>query len=126
MHGPRRPPVDEWTQEYVSMSELFMSAVIEKKAFRTLAADGDKNDVIATLVRAIHEAGRLDEAHVNEVIDGALERESIGSTGIGHAIAIPHCRTERTDEIVCAVGVCPDGIDFDSLDGEPVQASSCC
>lgn len=47
-----------------------------------------------------------------------LTREQSMSTGMQHGIAIPHCRTDAVDHLVCAVGLKRDGIDFGSLDGE--------
>ena len=67
-------------------------------------------------------AKKINPENADETIEGALAREAIGSTGIGHGIAIPHCRTPLVGEIVCAFGSCPDGLDFDSLDGEPVHS----
>jgi mannitol/fructose-specific phosphotransferase system IIA component (Ntr-type) len=48
-----------------------------------------------------------------------LEREDKGSTGIGEGIAIPHARTAGVSELVGALGVSAQGIDFDSTDGKP-------
>jgi mannitol/fructose-specific phosphotransferase system IIA component (Ntr-type) len=56
------------------------------------------------------------------VVEVTLAREAIGSTGIGHGIAIPHCRTPLVKKICCAYGRSVAGVDFDSLDGEPVHS----
>lgn len=50
-----------------------------------------------------------------------LEREEIGSTGIGRGIAIPHAKTEYAKNLTIAFGISKDKIDFDSLDGEGVR-----
>ncbi len=51
---------------------------------------------------------------------GALwAREHSMSTGMQYGIAIPHARTDTVDRLVCAVGLKPRGIDFDSMDGRP-------
>jgi len=52
--------------------------------------------------------------------EAILEREKTMSTGIGLGIAIPHARIASVTEFVIAFGKCPDGIDYDSLDGKPV------
>ena len=50
-----------------------------------------------------------------------LERESVGTTGIGMGVAIPHARTNSVKEIVLAIGVLKNPVDFNSLDGEKVK-----
>jgi len=104
------------------MAECFMSEVLVKTGPVELMGDSDKREIIETLVRVLVDAGRIAEKDVDQVVSGAMEREAIGSTGIGHGIAIPHCRTGIVDEIVCAYGRSEEGVDFDSLDGEPVHS----
>jgi PTS system fructose-specific IIA component/PTS system nitrogen regulatory IIA component len=99
-----------------------MSQVIVVKAFTHLPNDADKRVVISSLVQALAGARKIAPEHVDVIVDGAMNREAIGSTGIGHGIAIPHCRTNLVKEIVCAYGTSENGIDFDSLDGEPVHS----
>lgn len=50
-----------------------------------------------------------------------MEREKVGSTGIGMGIAIPHARSEAIKKIVVAIGLLKTPVDFNSLDGEPVK-----
>lgn len=104
------------------MSFPRMSQVIVAKAFTMLPEGADKRTVIATLITSLVRARKLNAENADEAIEGALAREAIGSTGIGHGIAIPHCRTPLIKSIVCAYGVSTAGIDFDSLDGEPVHS----
>ncbi len=99
-----------------------MSQVIVAKAFTKLPDDADKRVVISALVQALATARKISQEHVDTIVEGAMTRESIGSTGIGHGIAIPHCRTTLAKDIVCAYGTSEQGIDFDSLDGEPVHS----
>jgi fructose-specific phosphotransferase system IIA component len=49
------------------------------------------------------------------------QRETLGSTGIGKGIAIPHGRTTATTDVVIAFGKSGKGIDFDAIDGKPVH-----
>lgn len=97
-----------------------MSEVIVEKAFIELPDDSDKRTVITTLARSLATSRRIKVAEADEVVEGAMAREAIGSTGIGHGIAIPHCRTGLVKRICCAYGRSRTGVDFDSLDGEPV------
>lgn len=104
------------------MTTSRMSQVIVAKAFTRLPDDIDKREVITTLAQSLAMAKKISADKVGEIVEGALAREAIGSTGIGHGIAIPHCRTNLVKEIVCAYGSSGSGIDFDSLDGEPVHS----
>lgn len=99
-----------------------MSQVVVAKAFTQIPAEADKRTVITTLIQSLVANKKLAADKVAETVEGAMAREAIGSTGIGHGIAIPHCRTPLVSDIVCAFGTSADGIDFDSLDGEPVHS----
>ncbi len=59
-----------------------------------------------------------DEATLLEAI---LEREKIMSTGIGLGIAVPHAKVPFISDFVVSFGKAPDGLQFNSLDGNPVQ-----
>ncbi len=54
-------------------------------------------------------------------IKDVLERENLGSTGIGNSVAIPHARTEAVKGFVIGFGRSKPGIEFDSLDGKKVN-----
>lgn len=62
-----------------------------------------------------------------QVADGAAfaeavrKREALVSTGVGAGVAIPHVKSGSVSGFFIAVGVCPGGIDWDALDGGPVQ-----
>lgn len=99
-----------------------MSEVIIEKSFVELPQDADKRTVITLLVKSLASSRKLKPNQVEEVIEGTMSREMIGSTGIGHGIAIPHCKTALVSKIICAYGHCQEGVDFDSLDGEPVHS----
>lgn len=57
-----------------------------------------------------------------EILSRLLEREKLGSTAIGHGIAIPHCKFESIQEPVILLGLSRRGIKRWSSDGKPVQA----
>jgi len=60
-------------------------------------------------------------ADAGELYDRLWEREQLGSTGIGHGVAIPHCKMNGLDGVVLAVGITPKPIDFGAVDGKPVR-----
>mgnify|MGYP005846136761 CR=1 FL=1 len=55
------------------------------------------------------------------VLDMLNQRETLGSTGIGKGVAIPHGRTTATADVLIAFGRSEQGVDFDSIDKEPVH-----
>ena len=60
-------------------------------------------------------------SNVEETVAVILEREKLGSTGIGEGIAIPHGKMKGIDRILCAFGRSKEGVDFDAVDGKPVH-----
>jgi len=57
----------------------------------------------------------------DEVIGILLERERLGSTGIGDGIAIPHGKLKQLDRQLIAFGLSRKGVDFDAMDGKPAR-----
>jgi len=66
-------------------------------------------------------AAELSGASAREIFDALLHRERLGSTGIGDGVAIPHGRLAGVDSIVGVFARLDRPIDFDSLDGAPVD-----
>ncbi len=80
---------------------------------------GNKRDVLAELVAVFAKGGgRIDPEATLQVL---LEREKLGSTGIGDGIAIPHGKLAGLDEMVIAFGRSREGIDFEAMDGKPAH-----
>ena len=77
-----------------------------------------KEGVIRELVGLLVNSGCLKEKDVPKIIRTLLDREALGSTGIGQGVAIPHGKADCVSRLVGAVGVCRHGMNFDSLDGE--------
>jgi mannitol/fructose-specific phosphotransferase system IIA component (Ntr-type) len=78
-----------------------------------------KEAVIDELLSKLAEQGKVRDVDVAR--DAVLKRERSMSTGMQYGIAIPHGRTDSVSELVCAVGLKPEGVDFDSIDGEPTR-----
>ncbi len=77
-----------------------------------------KRDVIDELVDLLAEAGLIDDADgLKKVV---WEREQQRSTGIGEGLAIPHGKSNCSENLVMAVGRPAKPIDFDAVDGQPV------
>jgi PTS system nitrogen regulatory IIA component len=56
-----------------------------------------------------------------EVVDLLMQREKLGSTGIGQGVAIPHCRCDAVKEPMALLAISKEGVDFNALDGSPVH-----
>ena len=82
-------------------------------------ASTQKVDAIKELISLLDKAGYVTDAEA--FLKSVLEREKVGSTGIGKAIAIPHSRTATVREVVVAVGRSMQGIEFEALDNKPVH-----
>jgi len=79
----------------------------------------DKESVVKEMAETLAKAGLVkNAAHVVEVL---LEREKLGSTGIGQNIAVPHAKSEETKILALGVGISEKGVDFEALDGDPVN-----
>ncbi|MFP4212237.1 MAG: cation:proton antiporter, partial [Alkalispirochaeta sp.] len=76
----------------------------------------DKESAIRELVMSMVQAGRVTDHE--GVLSAVLERERSMSTGMQHGVAIPHGRSDGVTALSVAVGIVPDGVDFQSLDGE--------
>jgi PTS system nitrogen regulatory IIA component len=80
-----------------------------------------KEGVVRELVELLARAGSIKEREAGRLTQILLERESLGSTGIGQGVAIPHGKTNAVTRLVGAFGVSREGVDFDALDGERVH-----
>ena len=78
-----------------------------------------KNDAIAELVNVLAANGEITDA--KKVLESVLEREATRTTGIGNGLAIPHGKCAGTDHLVMAIGRPATPIDFQAIDGRPVN-----
>ncbi|MBN2586553.1 MAG: PTS sugar transporter subunit IIA [Candidatus Fermentibacteraceae bacterium] len=81
----------------------------------------DKEDVLRKISSMAAVKDLVGNATEDEVYDAFLTRESLGSTGFGHGVAIPHCRIAGAGGFLAGMIITPKGIDFDSIDGESVR-----
>ena len=78
-----------------------------------------KEDCIKQAVALIAKSGAISDLSVYEA--GVFRREEESTTGIGEGIAIPHCKSDVVKKPALAAMVIPDGVDYASMDGEPVN-----
>lgn len=92
---------------------LAMNSIVPELRGRT------KKQVLEELIDAITQ-GKL-QVDRDRLLKVLLDRERLGSTGIGDGIAIPHGKLKDLDQLVLSFGRSTEGIDFESMDGKPVH-----
>ncbi len=93
--------------------------ILDKGSIIPHLTSKDKEGVLRELIHVLAHA----EEQINEdrMIETLLERESLGSTGIGEGVAIPHGKSKEVKKILASFGRSESGLDFQSLDGKPTH-----
>jgi mannitol/fructose-specific phosphotransferase system IIA component (Ntr-type) len=94
-----------------------LSELLNPRAIRLRLQSRTKREAIAELVELLETAHQCD-SH-GEILDRVMRREEMMTTGIGNGIAIPHGKARGADRMMAACAVSPEGLDFDSEDGQP-------
>ena len=96
-----------------------ITELLDKRSIRIDGAPKSKNEALDQMVELMAKSGKINdlEAYRQEV----YRREEEGTTGVGEGIAIPHEKGAFVDKPGLAAMVVKDGVDYDSLDGEPVH-----
>ncbi|MBI4342150.1 MAG: PTS sugar transporter subunit IIA [Candidatus Omnitrophica bacterium] len=98
-----------------------MEFLDERAVTTNLKAQQHKEAIIQELVELLVAAGSIKERDVSKLVQILMKRESLGSTGIGQGVAIPHGKSDGVNRLIAAFGVSRTGVNFDALDGEPVS-----
>ena len=96
-----------------------ISDILDINNIITAVKAGSKNGVIEELVEIMVENNP--SLIKDELIKVLLERERLGSTGIGDGVAIPHGKFSGIDEPIISFGRSEKGLDFDTMDGQPAH-----
>ncbi|MEW5766044.1 MAG: PTS sugar transporter subunit IIA [bacterium] len=91
--------------------------ILDKKSIKLNLSAKDKEGVLAELIDLLVEAKKISDRE--SALSAIMKREELMSTGIGHGVAIPHAKADAVKELISAFGCSKEGIDFQSLDGEP-------
>jgi fructose-specific phosphotransferase system IIA component len=95
-----------------------LTQILQLKSIRVPLESENKESAILELVDLLDSNGLLIDK--DKVLDAVLTREKIRSTGIGSGIAIPHGKCSSVRELVMAIGIADEPIDFQSVDNRPV------
>ena len=100
------------------MSILISDILTQEQTLAGVAVSSKKKllELLASLV-----AETIDSASADDVYEKLLSRERMGSTGIGHGIAIPHCRLLTCESALGFLLRLEEPIDYDAIDGRPVD-----
>jgi len=91
---------------------------LKKEAILGDLKSQDKKGIIEELVTPIASIASINYEDIVRVL---LERERLGSTGIGNGIGIPHGKLKGIDSLILGFGLSRKGIDFESMDGQPTH-----
>lgn len=80
----------------------------------------DKETVIREMVEVLEKLNKIKKCDVDDLMEALIKREKVGSTGIGKGVAVPHTKHKCITKITGAFARSLKGVEFDSLDGEPV------
>lgn len=110
-------------EEDVSVAErcVELATIFSHETNVSVPGGTKKPEVLARLVQAIAHTGRFPWDDVDRVIGALQEKERYGTTVLGKGLALPHLRCESVNHFVGAIGIAPNGVDFDSLDGLPTR-----
>ncbi len=95
--------------------------LVPRKAVVPNIEAATKSEAIRALVKSLVSAEEISRNDEDDVVAALLRREELGSTGIGRGVAIPHAKNAAVNRVVAAIGRSPTGVNFESLDGEPVR-----
>lgn len=91
---------------------------LSKKTIITELKATDKKGVLEELTLPVSEATSLEHGELVKVL---IEREHLGSTGIGNGIGIPHGKLKDLSSLVLGFGLSRKGVNFDAMDGKPTH-----
>lgn len=96
-----------------------ITELLDRRSILLNGAPASKKDALDQMIALMVKSGKIrdEEAYRQEV----YRREEEGTTGIGEGIAIPHGKCDAVIKPGLAAMVIPNGVDFDSLDGQPVH-----
>jgi len=92
---------------------------LNNDCFRVDAKPSSKQDVLRAITYLAKKSPVLKDISEVDLLEGLVQRESISSTGFLKGVAIPHCRIAGLENFVLGLLMVPEGVDFDSFDGEP-------
>ncbi|MBI4972884.1 MAG: PTS sugar transporter subunit IIA [Candidatus Omnitrophica bacterium] len=98
------------------LEEIKLSKILKEKFIHLGLKGNSKKEIVAELVDLISQGSRIRKKKV--IFKAIMERERLGSTGIGNGVAIPHVKLSRLHTFILIFARKDEGVDFGALDGE--------
>jgi len=96
-----------------------ISDILQLESIKTDSEVNNKNSLIVEMMQLADKSGQVENFEKAE--EEVFKREEVMSTGIGKGIALPHAKTNAVKDIVGALNILQTPLDYESLDGEPVN-----
>jgi PTS system fructose-specific IIA component/PTS system nitrogen regulatory IIA component len=97
------------------------SDFVSVEAIRPNVVATNKEGVIREMAQSLVDAGKIAAGELESIVKAIMKREDLGSTGIGRGVAVPHTKHPSVNRLIGTVAISQQGVDFESLDGDPVQ-----
>ncbi|MDP6543142.1 MAG: PTS sugar transporter subunit IIA [Phycisphaerae bacterium] len=110
---------DLWAPDVMRRGATKLGDILTPERIKVPLVGTTRMEVVEELVDLLVDIGDLSDR--DELLAAILSREQTRSTGIGSGLAIPHAKTSQVSDVIMAVGVCAEAIDFDSIDGLGVR-----
>ena len=98
---------------------MILLSLLDESTIKTDLESEDKEELFEELVTLLVKARKREDR--SKILECLWDREKKGSTGIGKGVAIPHGKTGAVEQIAAVLGISKEGIEYESLDGEPVH-----
>lgn len=99
------------------MEQNLINNALQLEQIKPRLTSTGKDGIIREMVQVLVDAGAITDREAAESV--VFERERTMSTGMENGIAIPHGKTDTVDSLVVALGLKPEGVEFQCVDGEP-------
>ncbi len=99
---------------------MYLKELLHEKAITVDLTPKDKWEIIKELVDVLIDSDEIGEECRDGIAEALCERERSMTTGIGNGVAIPHAACNVLKKMSAVFGICKAGLDFESLDGQPV------
>jgi fructose-specific phosphotransferase system IIA component len=99
------------------VKDVSVSDILKQKYVALSLESTEKDKLLAELVDVVASSGKV--KNKKALLSAVLEREKLGSTGIGNGVGIPHTKVDAVKEPMLVFGRSHAGVDFNSLDGGP-------